>query len=219
MKSLTDYPEKTTGTEKQADFYKFAQGSNVVRLVPDINGDMVMPLRVHWVGKYPHRCTNFNSELGKYDNKSCQYCRNKVDTNQNDQCVVLIPSGEVRFMNLKATIREQLLSTAGTLKKLKKIQSVEDVNSPTNGVWIDIVKSGSGIQGTKYSVSLADDESLPDDVTEMLDKVELPDLSKLYPAEDKDEQIEVLMDNGEPKKTSKKEESFAVEDDDDDVPF
>jgi len=198
-------------------FYKYVSGKNIIRFIPDNNGEQMRPLRLHWISKKPHVCTNFNSETGKFDvsPKTCQYCKNKVETGNGDVALGLNRDLEVVVVSLKKSIIEAIPGVANLMTKVGKFDTPDDFNSLTKGVWFEIVKSGSGFQ-TKYKVEIYAGDDLPDDVTEYIGEVELPTLADMYPPETEDEQLDVVMgqdvDKDSPVTTTDV-------DDDDDVPY
>jgi len=224
---IGDYPESPYDSTL-APFFKYSAGSNVVRLIPDVNNEEMAPIRVHWIGSRPHACTNFNRDTGKFDNKSCEYCKANIDANKADCAVALNKDLEVVLLPLKKSIIEDIGKISVLMTKMGKFSSPDDFNSLTNGIWLNVKKSGSGLN-TKYSTELYDGDELPEDVTPYLEDVDVPDLATLYPAEDTDAQLEVVMGaavkegndvlGGKDSKAVNVSDLAAVGEDDSEIPY
>jgi hypothetical protein len=194
--NLADLPEKTTDGVK-AEWFKYTNGSNVFRLIADAEGRQMMPFRVHWIDSHPKRCTNFDSEVGKFNKRVCKYCsEGKMRADNADTAVAVTPDMDIVLIPLKPTVRKKIMSQTGTLIKLKVLEGYKDLTSPVVGPWWEVVKSGKGVKGTTYEVEVAGDESMPIDLTEFLEDTDLPDLGQLYPAQTPEEQVEAMIQGG-----------------------
>lgn len=181
---------------KGPNLYKMKDNLNTVRLF----GPM-QPRYLYWIGKVPVECLSFDREEEKFTNKEKDWVKEfypdlKCTWSYAINCIDL-SDNKVKVFNFKKTLLEQIQNTA------------EDLGDPTSEVdgW-DVVfkKSGSGKQGTSYSLQALKCKVRPLTEEELKLIEEAPSIDEALPRPTPD-QVKELLENLASKDEDKEENS------------
>jgi hypothetical protein len=225
--TLDQYEEDLAGG---ADFFKFKDGDNEVRLCPPAPGEKKPFAKrgQHW--RIGDAEKTFNCPKALNEDAQCFLCDKQLELKKSDDDAdvdkatdmyakrqflyrIIDPSSEaslrkgIQVMGIGIKAHKQIA-------KLMRDKEYGDLTDPVHGINITIEKSGSGQYGTEYAVRPRRNES---NVVDILEANEPPDIFGICePATNKQMKAawnNVVSDDDKPKPEAEKSRRKSVDDD------